>query len=213
MPSLRQRQREVAEEAISAAALTLFEDRGVQATSVEDIAKAADLSERTVFRYFPRKEDTALLAHARLRRALQRAVDDTRLESAPLERIRAAYADVLARFDESDHGVLSALERVDRLKGREPLLLQAGLRVDAEQSAWLAGTLTDRAGLDPLRARLISEAVGLLFRQSMQYWADEHRHFTGLTLAASFDHVTDALTVLSGELARPRPQSSSGSRA
>lgn len=44
-------------EEIEAAALDLFVSRGFEATSVEDIANAVGVVRRTIFRYFPSKND------------------------------------------------------------------------------------------------------------------------------------------------------------
>jgi AcrR family transcriptional regulator len=54
---LRERKKEATHAAIQGVALDLFEQRGYEATTVEDIAHAAGVSARTFFRYFESKID------------------------------------------------------------------------------------------------------------------------------------------------------------
>ena len=57
---LRERSKARRREAIIRAALELFADRGYNATTIADIAAAAEVAPRTVAMYFPSKQDIAM---------------------------------------------------------------------------------------------------------------------------------------------------------
>ncbi|MCO5992723.1 acyl-CoA-like ligand-binding transcription factor [Actinoallomurus rhizosphaericola] len=57
---LRERKKLKTRRSIQEHALRLFQDQGYDATTVEQIAEAAEVSPSTFFRYFPTKEDTVL---------------------------------------------------------------------------------------------------------------------------------------------------------
>ncbi|CAI2797523.1 MULTISPECIES: TetR/AcrR family transcriptional regulator [Pseudomonas] len=75
MSGLRERQKAERRQAISQAAIELFERQGFQNTTIEQIASQAGVSPPTVFKYFGNKQEIILEI---LRHADQRAITDTR---------------------------------------------------------------------------------------------------------------------------------------
>src|ERR1700716_2036008 len=73
-PGLRERKKQRTRETIARAAHELFAERGYHETTLPDIAGAADVSTRTIFAYFPSKEDILFSDFALMREALARAL-------------------------------------------------------------------------------------------------------------------------------------------
>ena len=91
----RQREREARKEAILKAASDLFVARGIEATTVDDIARACDLAKGTVYRYFTSKDEiafTLLLEDSEtLLAALRAALDPARPAVEQIERVWMAH--------------------------------------------------------------------------------------------------------------------------
>src|SRR5207244_7285980 len=84
---LRERKKEQTRQAISEAARRLFAERGFDAVTIADVARAADVSEGTVFNYFPAKEDLFYGEMETFEAALVEAVR----RRAPGESVLAAF--------------------------------------------------------------------------------------------------------------------------
>ena len=72
---LRERKKRKTRDTIIKVALELFDERGYEHTTIAEIADAAEVSPRTIFAYFPSKEDILFSdlpeTHKRLARALR----------------------------------------------------------------------------------------------------------------------------------------------
>src|SRR5437588_10642786 len=106
---LRQRKKQRTKELIAATARRLFVERGFEAVPVAEIARAAEVSEATVFNYFPTKED---LLYSRLEAFEQELLSNIR-ERAPGESVLDAFG----RFVLTPRGLLASRdpEQVEHL--------------------------------------------------------------------------------------------------
>ena len=93
--SLRERKKARTRAAIREHALRLFREQGYQATTVEQIAAAAEVSPSTFFRYFPTKEDVVLQDDMDIR--MIDALEQQPPELGPVAAVRAAVRQVFAR--------------------------------------------------------------------------------------------------------------------
>src|SRR3954467_502776 len=94
---LRERKKEQTRRAIEDAAFRLFDERGYSATTVADIAEAADIAPRTFFAYFPSKEAVVFADFDEVFGALEARMRDRPDGENAFEALRAWIGDLVAR--------------------------------------------------------------------------------------------------------------------
>jgi AcrR family transcriptional regulator len=92
--SLRERKKLATHLAIQREALRLFKEQGYEATTVEQIAEAAEISHTTFFRYFPTKQDVVL--HDALDPLAMATLEAQPAALAPIEALRRALREIYA---------------------------------------------------------------------------------------------------------------------
>ncbi|RVX38348.1 TetR family transcriptional regulator [Nonomuraea polychroma] len=98
----RERKKQATRQALIAAAVRLFEERGYEQTTVAEIAEAADVSTRTFFLHFPAKEDV-LLANTEVRVDLGlRAIERRRPGEAAAEVLAQAVEEMIVNAWSTD---------------------------------------------------------------------------------------------------------------
>jgi len=90
-PGLRERKKLRTRAAISTAAIELFLERGFDAVGVAEVARVAEVSKRTLFAYFPTKEDLVLHRFADHETDAADVVRARRPDQGPLSALRAAF--------------------------------------------------------------------------------------------------------------------------
>lgn len=97
---LRERKKAKTRAAIQQHALRLFRDQGYDATTVDQIVDAAEVSPSTFFRYFPTKEDVVL--YDALDPLIIAAFEAQPPQLAPTQALRRALGEVLGQLQPRD---------------------------------------------------------------------------------------------------------------
>jgi AcrR family transcriptional regulator len=109
---LRERKKEKTRQALASAAMRLFAERGYEATTVADIAAAAEVSTRTFFAYFPSKEDVFFAGTRERLDLVRQAFAAHAADLPPLSAMRATLDQII----ETAAGDVLAPDRDIRLR-------------------------------------------------------------------------------------------------
>ena len=202
METLRDRKKRRTREALLRAALELFTTQGYERTTVDEIAEAVDVSQRTFFRYFAGKEDVAFAVQEMTEAHFVAAVRERPADEAPMEALRQA---MLEGWDAIRETVESAVPvelylRMYRTIESTPALLAAHLRRSAATEETIARELAAREGVDVAsdpRPRLAVALFGAVIRVTERQWStgDDFSLEAIRALTASYlDQVGPALT-------------------
>jgi AcrR family transcriptional regulator len=107
-PGLRERKKRQTRALIAAAAHRLFSERGFDAVTVVEVARAADVSEGTVYNYFPTKEDLFYGGMEAFEAELVQAVRDRPVGEPVLDAFRGFVLDRLDRLADKEIAVVIA---------------------------------------------------------------------------------------------------------
>jgi AcrR family transcriptional regulator len=167
MEGLRERKKRKTREDIAAAAMALFGERGFDAVTVAEIARAADVSEKTVFNYFPAKEDLVVHRGAERMAELLDAVRSRPPGASLLEPFRRMTMEFL---DAVEDGPVEDIVAIPRLVMGSTALRERLFIGWEREAAALTPAIAEQAGLPPgdlvaaMMARTFSWTHRLVFR-------------------------------------------------
>ncbi|MEU1819859.1 TetR family transcriptional regulator [Streptomyces roseifaciens] len=167
---LRERKKIQTRQAIRRAAYRLFEQQGYDATPVDRIAEAADVSPSTVFRYFPTKEDIVLTDE--YDPVLEAAIRARPAEETPVEAIRQGVVDSMQRIIDHD---LAELRQRTRLMREVPALRARAAEGMTESARMLCAVLAERTGrpADDIELRIVVSAVFAAMNEALMCWVEQ----------------------------------------
>jgi len=201
---LRDQKREETRERLLDAARRLFAEKGYEHTTSAEIAEAAGVTERTLFRHFPSKSDL-LLANFRQHGAALRAAMRAQPEDArPIEVVRAgvrAFAERLARATDQERE-----ETIAAYSERLPVLTM--LEIVLSNEAAIAAELGRRLGLsdEDVDIRMVSNAAVGVLRASGRAYVIEGQRRSSLpkTVSDGIDRLTPLFDTLDHRATKPK---------
>jgi AcrR family transcriptional regulator len=164
---LRERKKRQTRETIAQAAMALFVRHGFDAVTVADVARAADVSEKTVFNYFAAKEDLVLHGGEERRAALIQAIRTRPDGVSIVEPFRAATMEFVDRLE---HDPVESIVAVPRLVAGSRSLRDRLFLGWEEEAARLAPVIAEETGapdgdlVPAVVARTLAWAHRLVFR-------------------------------------------------
>jgi AcrR family transcriptional regulator len=166
---LRERNKLRRHEQITDAALRLFAEHGFDGATIDDIAAAAEVSRRTFFRYFARKEDVLIDWKRRTAEELRDALAARPAAEAPLDAVHRALATVAAGYGAQPELSLGLMR-----------LFESGpdLHPGSDYQAWdavLTEGVAERLGVDPQRdpvPRLVATVGFAVLTATVHDWGE-----------------------------------------
>jgi AcrR family transcriptional regulator len=174
---LRERKKLLTRQALARAAIRLFHEQGYEATTVEQIAAAADCSHMTFFRYFGTKEDVVFYGVAERLTALRAALDRPRDGRSPTGAfVRQAIVRASAELIEVEQATID-------LWLTEPALRRRFLEFCCQFEEVIAAFYAKERGVEPDRDLYSQTMAGALigaFQAALRVHHAEGGGFAGL---------------------------------
>jgi AcrR family transcriptional regulator len=143
-PGLRERKKQQTRQLIYEAAARLFAERGFESVTVAQVARAVDVSEVTVFNYFPTKEDLFFVGMEFFEDTLLEAVRQRAAGESAFTAFRRLVVDGCAALGAEERAAVIA-EAASLIKA-SPALQAREREIVARYTRALAGFLAEETG-------------------------------------------------------------------
>ena len=162
VPGLRERKKARTRQAIADAAARLFAARGYEQVAVSDVARAAEVSEQTVYNYFQTKEQLVTDRDQQVQEELVRLIRARAPGTTPAAAIRGFVLDTVEGIRripaEQWRGELGFLAAIS------PTVRRLSLEMSDRQASALATAIAETEAVAPEIARLRGIALASVFQ-------------------------------------------------
>lgn len=159
---LRERKKRHTRRLIAQTAARLFAERGYEQVAIVDVARAAEVAEKTVYNYFPTKEDLVVDLEQPLREGLVELIRTRPPAVTPAAAIRAeALAFVASIRDLSPKQVRGGLGHLSVLS---PTIRRLSLEMTDRLGSALGEAIGDTTDLDRYQAHLEGVSLAWVFQ-------------------------------------------------
>ncbi len=168
---LRERKKERTRQLLADTARRLFSERGFEQVSVAEIARAAEVSQATVFNYFPNKEDLVYNRLETFEEQLLSAIRDRPRGETVIAAFRNFILEPRGLLAATDEASAKRLDALTRMITASPALLAREQQIFARYTDALAALIADETGAsagDP-RPYVVANALIGVHRSLIAY--------------------------------------------
>ena len=168
---LRERKKERTRQLLADTARRLFSERGFEQVSVAEIARAAEVSQATVFNYFPNKEDLVYNRLETFEEQLLTAIRDRPRGETVIAAFRNFILEPRGLLAATDEASAKRLAALTRMITASPALLAREQQIFARYTDGLAALIADETGAsagDP-RPYVVANALIGVHRSLIAY--------------------------------------------
>lgn len=208
-PGRRERRKLEVRRRMLDAAESLFEDRGVQATTVADICERADVAHKTFFNHFPAKQDLVRALAAASMEVLLEEIEGARREGKnTAERLVYFFERVAARAASAGPMHRELLTEIIHAAQEDDPSSQSARRLHHAFGAIVrdgiaTGDVTRRHGAETLTETMLGAYYALMFN-----WANLDGYPIGARARATARFLADAFAPAAGEATELRRRTS-----
>ncbi len=190
---LRERKKRLAQAAIEEAALRLFQQRGYEQTSIQDIADAVTMSSRTIFRYFASKEEVLVEPVRAVLGDALRFLQGIAPDESPQAALRATLAHLAGLYQQQRSSFLIRYRVAKQARSIAAIYLYAMLETEPALCDALCAHLESATDRNQIRFLVAVHLAAL--RVAIEEWIEQE---TQGELAALLGGKLEALTSLAG---------------